>query len=293
MEAFGPVATFFPYRDREEALALARLGGGMLVATLATSDPEEAQAFLLGLSGEVGRFHLLNTRTAKTSTGHGSPLPRLLHGGPGRAGGGEELGGLLSVKRHLARLALQGDPHLLTHLLGDYAKGAERPSPIHPFRKAYEDLEVGETLRTHRRTVTETDLVLFSALSWDHFYAHTDEIGAKEGLFGRRVAHGYFVLAAAAGLFVDPAPGPVLANYGLEGLRFLEPVAPGDTLQAQLTVKAKRPRDERTGVVEWAVEVTNQEGEDRGHLHPPHPGGPAGLRPRGLGPLALGQGWTR
>ena len=209
----------------------------------------------------MGRLHLLNARTAASSTGHGSPLPRLLHGGPGRAGGGEELGGLLSVRRHLGRVALQADPWLLSALTGEYAKGAEKPAEVHPFRKAYEDLEVGETLTTHRRTVTEADIALFSALSWDHFYAHTDEIAARESLFGKRLAHGYFVLSAAAGLFVDPAPGPVLANYGLEGLRFLEPVGAGDTLQVRLTVKRKRPRDEKTGVVEWAAEVVNQEGK--------------------------------
>ncbi|MEJ5337240.1 MAG: phenylacetic acid degradation bifunctional protein PaaZ [Thermus sp.] len=261
LEAFGPVATFMPYGTPEEAAELARRGGGSLVATVATPDPEEARFYLLALGPHVGRLHFLNHRNAHASTGHGSPLPRLLHGGPGRAGGGEELGGVLSLKRHLRRLALQADPHLLQALTGEYAKGAERPAQVHPFRKPYEELEIGETLTTHRRTVTEADIALFSALSWDHFYAHTDEIAARESLFGKRVAHGYFVLSAAAGLFVDPAPGPVLANYGLEGLRFLEPVAAGDTLQAHLTVKAKRPRDEKTGVVEWAVEVKNGEGK--------------------------------
>ncbi|WP_243030465.1 phenylacetic acid degradation bifunctional protein PaaZ [Thermus altitudinis] len=261
VEPFGPVATFFPYRDREEALRLARMAGGMLVATVATPDLEEARFYLQGLAGEVGRLHILNRRNAHASTGHGSPLPRLLHGGPGRAGGGEELGGLLAVKRHLARLALQADPHTLQALTGEYAKGAERPAQVHPFRKYYEELEIGETLWTHRRTITEADIALFAHLSWDHFYAHTDELAAQKSLFGKRVAHGYFVLSAAAGLFVDPAPGPVLANYGLEDLRFTEPVGIGDTLQAQLTVKAKRPKDERSGVVEWAVGVVNQEGK--------------------------------
>jgi oxepin-CoA hydrolase/3-oxo-5,6-dehydrosuberyl-CoA semialdehyde dehydrogenase len=261
VEAFGPVATFFPYRTPQEALRLVRLGGGMLVATVATPDPEEARFWLQGLAGEVGRLHVLNRRNAHASTGHGSPLPRLLHGGPGRAGGGEELGGMLAVRRHLARLALQADPLTLQALTGEYAKGAEKPAALHPFRKYFEDLEVGETLRTHRRTLTEADIALFAHLSWDHFYAHTDEIAARQSLFGRRVAHGYFVLSAAAGLFVDPAPGPVLANYGLEGLRFTEPVGAGDTLEVQLTVRRKRPRDEKTGVVEWAAEVRNQEGK--------------------------------
>ncbi len=261
LEPFGPVATLVPYETLEEAVVLANLGGGSLVATIATEDLEEARTLVRGLAPHHGRLHLLNHRTAERSTGHGSPLPRLLHGGPGRAGGGEELGGLLAVKRHLQRVALQADPESLTALLGEHAWGAEKPAGVHPFRKYYEDLEVGETLTTHRRTVTEADIAAFANLSWDHFYAHTDELAARESLFGKRVAHGYFVLSAAAGLFVDPAPGPVLANYGLESLRFLEPVGVGDTLQARLTVKSKRPRDERTGVVAWDVEVVNQEGK--------------------------------
>ncbi len=261
VEPFGPVATFLPYRTREEAIALANRGGGSLVATVATPDPGEARFFLAGLAPHHGRVHVLNRRDAKSTTGHGSPLPVLKHGGPGRAGGGEELGGLLSVKHHLERVAVQGDPETLQAVFSEHVPGAERPADVHPFRKAFEELEVGETYRTHRRTVTEADIVNFANLSWDHFYAHTDEVAARESLFGRRVAHGYFVLSAAAGLFVDPAPGPVLANYGLENLRFLEPVGIGDTLEARLTVKQKTPRDERTGVVAWDVEVTNQEGK--------------------------------
>ena len=259
VEPFGPVATFLPYRDRDEAVRTANRGGGSLVATVATPDPEEARAFFEGLAPRHGRIHFLNRRDARSTTGHGSPIPVLKHGGPGRAGGGEELGGLLAVSHHLLRVAVQGDPVTLQTLFDEHVEGAERPAAVHPFRKHFEELEVGETLTTHCRTVTEADIAAFANLSWDHFYAHTDDLAAKESLFGRRVAHGYFVLSAAAGLFVDPAPGPVLANYGLEGLRFLEPVGIGDTLRARLTVKRKTPRDENTGVVAWDVLVTNQE----------------------------------
>jgi len=259
VEPFGPVATFLPYRDRAEAIALANRGGGSLVATVATPDPEEARAYFEGLSPSHGRVHFLNRRDARSTTGHGSPLPILKHGGPGRAGGGEELGGLLAVRHHLLRVAVQGDSETLQALFKEHVEGAERKAEVHPFRKYFEELEVGESLLTHRRTVTEADVAAFANLSWDHFYAHTDELAARESLFGRRVAHGYFVLSAAAGLFVDPAPGPVLANYGLENLRFLEPVGIGDTLRARLTVKKKTPRDEKSGVVAWDVVVTNQE----------------------------------
>lgn len=262
LEPFGPVATFFPYRDFDEALALARRGGGMLVTSVATADPGEAQRFVLGLAGEVGRLYFISAASAQSATGHGSPLPRLVHGGPGRAGGGAELGGLIAVKQHLARVAVQADPRLLQALSGEHAKGAEHDAPTHPFRLPYAALEVGMRYRTHRRTITEADISQFANLSWDHFYAHTDELAAKTSLFGKRVAHGYFVLAAAAGLFVDPAPGPVLANYGLENLRFTEPVAIGDTIAAELVVKAKRPKDETTGVIEWGVTVSNQEGKE-------------------------------
>ncbi len=261
VEPFGPVATFIPYRDREEAIRIANRGNGSLVVTVATSDPEEARAFFGGMAPYHGRVHFLNPRDAKSTTGHGSPLPLLKHGGPGRAGGGEELGGLLSVKHHLIRVAVQGDPQTLQVLSSEYVPGAERPAKTHPFRKYFEELEIGESYLTHRRTVTEADIAAFANLSWDHFYAHTDELAARESFFGRRVAHGYFVLSAAAGLFVDPAPGPVLANYGLENLRFLEPVGIGDTIQARITVKKKTPRDEKSGVVAWDVVVTNQEGK--------------------------------
>jgi oxepin-CoA hydrolase/3-oxo-5,6-dehydrosuberyl-CoA semialdehyde dehydrogenase len=191
----------------------------------------------------------------------------LFHGGPGRAGGGEEMGGMRSVLHYMQRTAIQGSPTTLGHICNDWVKGGEQTHDrVHPFRKYFEELEIGETLITHRRTVTEADIVNFAGISGDHFYAHVDEIGAKDSIFGRRVAHGYFVLSAAAGLFVDPAPGPVLANYGLERLRFIKPVYAGDTIHVRITVKQKTSKEtpEGTipqGVVAWDVEVFNQANE--------------------------------
>lgn len=264
-EAFGPVATLMPYRDDEHAFALARAGCGSLAGTLVTANGELARQFILGAARAHGRIQILNEEASKESTGHGSPLPMLVHGGPGRAGGGEELGGLRAVKHYLQRTAIQGSPSMLAAIGGQWVRGAAvREDPVHPFRRYFEELQPGDSLLTARRTVTEADIVNFACLSGDHFYAHMDKIGAAGSFFGERVAHGYFVVSAAAGLFVDPGVGPVLANYGLENLRFIEPVKPGDTIQARLTcqrktVKAqKTPEDTPAGVVEWAVEVTNQ-----------------------------------
>lgn len=265
LEAFGPVATLMPYEGAEEAGRLARMGRGSLVASLVTHDPREASALFAGLASAHGRVLVLNREDAKESTGHGSPLPQLLHGGPGRAGGGAELGGLSAVKHFMNRVAVQADPSTLTALTGEYVRGgAVQEDRIHPFRKYFDELQVGDSLLTPRRTITEADVSAFAALSGDRFYAHTDEIAARDSLFGKRVAHGYFLLSAAAGLFVDPAEGPVLANYGLENLRFIEPVGFGDTIRARLTVQRKVPRDPRegerpAGVVEWAVDLTNQD----------------------------------
>jgi oxepin-CoA hydrolase/3-oxo-5,6-dehydrosuberyl-CoA semialdehyde dehydrogenase len=210
---------------------------------------------------------VVNRHSAKESTGHGSPLPHLVHGGPGRAGGGEEMGGVRGVLHYMQRTAVQGSPTTLTRVFDQYMTGAERTAATeHPFRKYFDDLAIGETLVTEQRTVTDTDVADFANISGDHFYAHKDETGALS-IFGRKVAHGYFVLSAAAGLFVDPAPGPVLANYGLESLRFTKPVYPGDTIQAKLTCKQKTEKETPTqgtgagipqGVVAWDVEVTNQ-----------------------------------
>ena len=255
-----------PYNSIDEAIEIARLGRGSLVASLVTYDNEEAAKIVLSAAAYHGRMLVLNRDCAKESTGHGSPLPTLVHGGPGRAGGGEELGGSRAVKHYMQRTAIQGSPTTLMAITKEYIAGAATTgNDKHPFRKYFEELQVGESLTTHRRTVTEADIVNFGAVSGDHFYAHFDDIAAKDSMFGQRVAHGYFVISAAAGMFVDPAPGPVLANYGLENLRFVEPVPIGDTIQVKITVKKKikkdkRPEEERaTGVVVWDVQVTNQD----------------------------------
>ena len=266
VEAFGPVSTIMPYSDEAEAIELARMGRGSLVGSLVTADPDEASRIVLGTAAWHGRILVLDSACAKESTGHGSPLAPLVHGGPGRAGGGEELGGSRAIKHYMQRTAIQGSPDMLTAITRQFTTGATpKLDPIHPFRKTFDELEIGETLITHRRTVTEADIVNFGCISGDHFYAHFDEIAAKDSLFGKRVAHGYFVISAAAGMFVDPAPGPVLANYGLENLRFVEPVGIGDTIQVRLTAKekiwkVKRPEEDKaTGVVVWDVEVWNQD----------------------------------
>jgi len=264
LEPFGPVSTLMPYRDPQEAITLARMGRGSLAATIVTHDAAEARALFFGLASAHGRILILNRDDAKESTGHGSPLPQLKHGGPGRAGGGEELGGLRAVKHYMQRAAIQADPTLMTAITGEYVRGARvTEDAVHPFRKNFEQLQVGDSLLTHRRTVTEADIVNFANITGDYFYAHVDEIAAQDSIFGKRVAHGYFLISAAAGLFVSPAPGPVLANYGLENLRFIEPVGIGDTIRARITVKSKTAKDPKpgerpTGVVEWAVDITNQ-----------------------------------
>ncbi len=266
VEAFGPVTTVLPYKDVDEAIELARMGRGSLVGSLVTADNEEAAKIVLGAAAWHGRMLVLNGDCAKESTGHGSPLAPLVHGGPGRAGGGEELGGARAIKHYMQRTAIQGSPDTLTAITRQFTTGATpRIGPLHPFKKTFDELQIGDSLISHRRTVTEADIVNFGCLSGDHFYVHFDEIGAKESLFGKRVAHGYFVLSAAAGLFVDPAQGPLLANYGLENLRFTEPVGIGDTIRVRLTAKEKirkerRPDEDRaTGVVVWDAEITNQD----------------------------------
>jgi oxepin-CoA hydrolase/3-oxo-5,6-dehydrosuberyl-CoA semialdehyde dehydrogenase len=268
IEAFGPVSTLMPYEGLDEALELAARGKGSLVATLVTKDPATAARFVPAAAATHGRLLVLDREAATESTGHGSPLPLLKHGGPGRAGGGEELGGLRAVKHYLQRAAVQGSPTMLAAVTGEHVRGAKlREDGTHPFRKHFEDLQIGDSLLTHRRTVTEADIVNFGGISGDYFYMHFDDIAARETQFGKRIAHGYFVLSAAAGLFVSPAPGPVLANYGLDTLRFVKPVGIGDTIQARLTAKRKIDRNRKDakgvgqGVVAWDVEVTNQDGE--------------------------------
>ena len=268
VEAFGPVTTVMAYDGMDEAIELAKRGRGSLVGTVVTRDRQEARRLVLGTAAHHGRLLVLNRDNAKESTGHGSPLPLLVHGGPGRAGAGEELGGARAIKHFMQRTAIQADPTTLMHISNEYVPGAEvHHDAVHPFRKSFEELQIGESYTTHRRTVTEADIVNFACLSGDHFYAHMDAIAAKESIFEKRVAHGYFLVSAAAGLFVDPRPGPVLANYGLENLRFIEPVGIGDTIQAHLSVKKKIKKEKRetdtraTGVVEWDVKISNQNDE--------------------------------
>lgn len=267
IEAFGPVSTLMPYETLDEAMQLAAKGRGSLVGSVVTKTPAIAAEAVYQAAAFHGRILVLDREAAKESTGHGSPLPMLKHGGPGRAGGGEELGGIRAVKHYLQRCAVQGSPTMVTAITGEYQRGAAvKEDVVHPFRKYFEEIQIGDSLLTHRRTVSEADIVNFGGISGDYFYMHFDEIAAKETQFGKRIAHGYFVLSAAAGLFVSPAPGPVLANYGLDTLRFVNPVAIGDTIQARLTCKRRidrgnRPDQPPQGVVAWDVQVTNQRGE--------------------------------
>ncbi len=267
IEAFGPVTTLIPYQNTDEAVALARLGGGSLVGSLVTMDREFAKEVVIRTASQHGRLLILNRLNAKESTGHGSPMPQMVHGGPGRAGGGEEMGGLRGLHHFMQRTALQGDPTTLSFITESFLPGADRPeAATHPFRKNFEELVIGETLTTHKRTITEADVSAFANLSWDHFYAHTDDTSFDGTLFESRVAHGYFIISAAAGLFVDPARGPVLANYGLDDLRFIKPVYLGTTIHVKLTVKEKINQDDREGekprgVVKWQVDVIDQTGE--------------------------------
>ncbi|MEG2114519.1 MAG: phenylacetic acid degradation bifunctional protein PaaZ [Hafnia sp.] len=264
-EAFGPVATLMPYQNRQQAIELALLGQGSLAGSLVTADERIAAEVIRATACAHGRMLILDRNSAVESTGHGSPLPMLVHGGPGRAGGGEELGGLRAVKHYMQRTAIQGSPSMLASIGREWVRGASViEEQVHPFRKYFEQLSIGESLLTARRTITEADIVNFGCLSGDHFYAHMDKIGAAESLFGERVAHGYFVVSAAAGLFVDPGVGPVIANYGMENLRFIEPVKIGDTIQVRLTCKKKIKKVQKTaedkphGVVVWDVQVLNQ-----------------------------------
>ena len=265
VEAFGPVSTVIPYKTSDDAVQLARLGKGSLVGSLFTADDNVAKDIVFGVAPYHGRLVIINDECAKESTGHGSPLPHLVHGGPGRAGGGEEMGGIRGVMHYMQRTAIQGSPSTLSKICNEWLRGAKRSSDrIHPFQKYFGELAIGESFTTHRRTITEADVVNFAGISGDYFYAHMDDIAAKDSFFEKRVAHGYFVLSAAAGLFVHPAPGPVLANYGLENLRFIEPVYPGDTIYVKLTCKQKTEKEKREdqklqGVVHWDVEVFNQE----------------------------------
>ncbi|WP_375459582.1 phenylacetic acid degradation bifunctional protein PaaZ [uncultured Enterovirga sp.] len=264
VEAFGPVATVMPYDGLDEAVALVARGEGSLVASIFTYDPEAAAALAFGIAPYHGRLLVLDRDSAPESTGHGSPLPGLLHGGPGRAGGGEELGGLRGVFHYLQRTAIQGSPARLASLTRSWIRGAPAPAtPRHPFRLGYDELRIGDTIETASRAITLDDIEHFARFTGDTFYAHMDEeAAAANPFFPGRVAHGYLILSFAAGLFVDPAPGPVLANYGLDSLRFLKPVSPGDTIRVRLTVKRKtESRKPEYGEVRWDAEVFNQHGD--------------------------------
>ncbi|WP_396449782.1 phenylacetic acid degradation bifunctional protein PaaZ [Actinomadura sp.] len=263
VEAFGPVSTLLPYEGAEEAVELAARGRGSLAGSVVTADAEFAREVVLGTAPWHGRLLVLNAEDAKESTGHGSPLPPLVHGGPGRAGGGEEMGGIRGVVHHMRRTAVQSGPAMLTSITGRWVPGTDRTvTDEHPFRKHLEDLRVGDTAVGGPRTVTLGDIEHFAEFTGDTFYAHMDEEAAEANpFFGGRVAHGYLVVSFAAGLFVEPSPGPVLANYGLERLRFLTPVKPGDELTVTLTAKQITPREGAGyGEVRWDTDVTNQEG---------------------------------
>jgi oxepin-CoA hydrolase/3-oxo-5,6-dehydrosuberyl-CoA semialdehyde dehydrogenase len=264
VEAFGPVATIIGYGSLDDAARLAALGRGSLVGSVVTNDPDVARRLVLGLAPWHGRLLVLNREDAAESTGHGSPLPNLVHGGPGRAGGGEEMGGLRAIWKHMHRFALQGPPQVLSQVTGRYTSGSPRlTGGVHPFRKYLEDLSIGDAVVAGPRQVTSEDICRFAELTGDKFYAHTDEEAAKKNpFFGGIVAHGYLVLSYAAGLFVDPAPGPVLANYGLRSLRFVNPTYPGDQITVTLTVKQVSPREDAGyGEVAWDAVIANQEGK--------------------------------
>ena len=267
VEAFGPVSTLMPYRDADEAAALAKRGKGSLVGSIISHDEKFVAETSWKMASSHGRIFVLNRDNAKESTGHGSPLPTLMHGGPGRAGGGEEMGGLNGLHFFLQKTAIQGSPDILTAITKIYQQGADKKySDKHPFNKYFEEVEIGDSLETAGRTVTEADIVNFSNVSWDHFYAHTDATSLNGTIFDKTVAHGYFILSAAAGLFVSGKKSPVIANYGLENASFFKPVYAGDTITVYLTAKEKinkgvKGRNIPSGVVKWLVEVVNQRDE--------------------------------
>jgi oxepin-CoA hydrolase/3-oxo-5,6-dehydrosuberyl-CoA semialdehyde dehydrogenase len=268
IEAFGPVSTIMPYDTIEDAIALSRMGMGSLVSSIVTADDNIAKEIVLGTASMHGRILILNADCAKESTGHGSPLPLLVHGGPGRAGGGEEMGGKRGVLHYLQRTALQGSPTTLSRITNVYQQGGKQhETDIHPFKKHFEDLQIGETLVTAKHTVTEADITNFANVSGDNFYAHMDATSLEGTIFTGRVAHGYYILSKAAGLFVDAKKGPVLLNYGIDEARFTKPVYPGMTIGVKLTVKEKAAQEKRTpediakGIVKWLVDVYDETGE--------------------------------
>ncbi len=268
-EAFGPVSTIMPYKNLDEAIALAQMGQGSLVSSIATNDDRIAKDYVVNAASHHGRILVLNRESAKESTGHGSPLPYLVHGGPGRAGGGEEMGGVRGIKHYLQRTAIQGSPTTITEITGVYQQNAKyKEAEEHPFQYHWEDIQPGMSLKTYNRTLTDTDIINFANLTWDHFYAHTDITSLDGSIFEKRTAHGYFIISAAAGLFVYPNKGPVSANYGLDSIRFLRPLYHNDTIYVRLTCKEKVDRDvasaeHPSGIVKWHVEVFDANFENR------------------------------
>lgn len=266
-EAFGPVSTIMPYKTLEEAIQLTQMGKGSLVSSIITNDGNIAKEYVVNAASHHGRILVLNRESAKESTGHGSPLPTLVHGGPGRAGGGEEMGGMRGIKHYLQRTAIQGSPTTLTEITGIYQPNAKyKEAEQHPFKYHWEDIQPGMSLKTHKRTITDTDIINFANLTWDHFYAHTDITSLDGSIFEKRTAHGYFIISAAAGLLVHPNKGPVAANYGLENCRFLRPLYHNDTIYVRLTCKQKVERDvasaeHPSGIVKWFVEIFDEEDE--------------------------------
>lgn len=268
IEAFGPVSTIIPYKTLDEAIELANMGKGSLVCSIVTNDDKIAKEFVMGAACMHGRILILNAACAKESTGHGSPMPLLTHGGPGRAGGGEEMGGKRGILHYLQRTAIQGSPTMITKVTNQYQYGAEQTEfDRHVFQKHFEEIQIGETVITRKHTVTDADIVNFANVSGDHFYAHVDATSLEGTIFERNVAHGYWVLSKAAGLFVDGKKGPVLLNYGLDECRFVKPVYPGMTIGVRFTAKEKisqEKKDEndiKKGIVKFLVDVYDETGE--------------------------------
>ncbi len=271
VECFGPVSTIMPYKDLDDAIRLAKMGKGSLVSSIITADEKIATEYVVNVASMHGRILVLNERCAKESTGHGSPMPMLTHGGPGRAGGGEEMGGKRGVLHYMQRTAIQGHPQTITAITQQFQVGADQPEAVpHVFRKHFEELQVGETVFTHKHTVTEADITNFANVSGDNFYAHMDATSLDGTIFEERVAHGYFLLSKAAGLFVDPKKGPVLLNYGIDECRFTKPVYPGTTIGVRFTVKEKINQEKRSeddiakGIVKFLVDIYDQDGETVG-----------------------------
>lgn len=268
VEAFGPVSTIMPYKNMDDAIELSRMGKGSLVSSIVTPNDQEAREYVVGAASMHGRILVLNEACAKESTGHGSPMPLLTHGGPGRAGGGEEMGGKRGIMHYLQRTSIQGHPTTITHITQQFQVGAVQPEANpHVFRKHFEELVVGETVFTHKHTVSDADIVNFANVSGDNFYAHMDATSLDGTIFEQRVAHGYFILSKAAGLFVDPKKGPVLLNYGIDEARFVKPVYPGATIGVRFTVKEKIDQEKRSeddiakGIVKFLVDVYDETGE--------------------------------